>query len=181
MPVPKRYDPNATGPKKPEESYWIWLPHSLVPMICAAGMLIGILSVEVMIAQSENHKFIIKFYQMEDHSKIMHKVVPGLVILIALNLVYNFVTKPNRFSAAALAVTGGATAYFFMGVYPTLQKFLQLRLPRDEAEYAKEFKFLHTSHEHFILIWMLVIVLAVRPYCNWAKAKSDWEAMGKKA
>jgi hypothetical protein len=175
MPVPKRYDPNATGPKKMEESYWIWLPYSLVPMICFAGMLIGILSVEVMVAQSQNHKLILHFYQMEEHSYITHYGMPALVVLIALNLLYNFATFPNRFSAAAFLLTAGASAYFFMGVYPTLMKFIHLKLPRDEVEYAKEFKFLHTSHEHFILIWMLVVVLAVRPYCNWAKAKSDWE------
>merc|ERR1719389_653699 len=110
-----------------------------------------------MVAQSENHNFIIKFYSMEEHSYVTHYAMPGLVVLIALNLAYNYVTFPNRFSAAALAVTGLATAYFFLGVYPTLMKFIHLRLPRDEAEYAKEFKFLHTSHEHFILIWMLEV------------------------
>jgi hypothetical protein len=174
MPVPKKYDPNATGPKKREESYWIWLPYTLVPMICAAGMLIGILSVEVIIAQSNNHNFIIHFYQMEEHAYVTHYGMPALILLIALNLIYNFVTQPNRFSMFALIVTVGACVYFYTGVYPTLRKFIHLKLPRDEVEYQKEFTFLHHSHEHFILIWMLVIVLAVRPYCNWSKAKIEF-------
>jgi hypothetical protein len=179
MPVPKRYDPNATGPKKREESYWIWLPYSLVPMICASGILIGILSVEVVVAQSMNHNFIVHFYQMEEHAYVTHYGMPALIALIALNLLYNFVTYPNRFSLLALLFTGGGCAYFYVGVYPTLMKFIKLKLPRDEIEYEKEHKFLHHSHEHFILLWMLVVVLAVRPYCNWAKAKKDFEEKGK--
>lgn len=179
MPIPKKWDPEQKGPKKQEEDYWIWLPYTLVPMICAGSILIGILSVEVVVAQSMNHKFILHFYQMEEHSLVTHYSMPILVAIIALNIMYNFATMPNRFSAAAFAVTCGATAYFYMGVYPTLMKFIHLRLPRDEVEYGKEFQFLHTSHEHFILIWGLVMFLAVRPYCNWAKAKKDWEDFKK--
>jgi hypothetical protein len=143
-------------------------------MICAAACLMGILSVEVVVAQSMNHKFILHFYQMEEHSLVTHYSMPILVAIIALNLVYNFVTFPNRFSAAALGVTGLASLYFYMGVYPTLLKFIHLKLPRDEIEYGKEFEFLHNSHENFMIIWGIVIFLAVRPYCNWSKAKSDW-------
>lgn len=175
--MPAVYDPNstATGPKEREEEYWIWLPLPLIPAIAAAAILIGILSVEVVIAQSHNHQLILHFYQVEEHSMVTHNGIPLLLLIMGISLLWNAAKHPSGPAFMAVLMNIGAFVYFMFGVFPTLKKFIHLRLPRDEAEYEQEFTFLHHSHEHFILLYMAVIASCVRPHCNWAAAKKKFE------